>query len=104
MNKLLLLLLLSPVFAWAQPLECQILREQILAEVRSSSMQEQRNLDFASQVAAAGASRPGMGAVYSANAMGARGVQQLSSIFGGSNQNSMSFEQKVATYKAACEK
>lgn len=106
MNKIAIFLtFLLSYSANAQPIECQMLREQILAEVRNSSAQEQRNLNFANQVAAAEASRPGMGSVYSANTMGARGVQQLSSIFGGSNQqNSMSFEQKVATYKAACEK
>lgn len=106
MNKIAIFLtFLLSYSANAQPIECQVLREQILSDVRNSSMQEQRNLYFANQVSSAEASRPGLGSVYSANVMGANGVQQLASIFGGSNQqNSMSFEQKVATYKAACEK
>jgi hypothetical protein len=43
---------------------------------------EQQYMDFASKVANAEASRPGTGTVLGANVMGARGVQQLGSLFG----------------------
>lgn len=43
---------------------------------------EQQYMDFASKVANAEAVRPGTGTVLGANVMGARGVQQLGSLFG----------------------
>jgi hypothetical protein len=43
---------------------------------------EQQNLNFAKEVAAAEALKPGAGSVLGANVMGARGVQQLGNLFG----------------------
>jgi len=43
---------------------------------------EQQNLNFAKEVAAAEALKPGAGSVLGANVMGARGVQQAGALFG----------------------
>ena len=47
-----------------------------------NAQREQQYMDFASKVANAEALRPGTGSVLGANVMGARGVQQLGSMFG----------------------
>jgi hypothetical protein len=61
-----------------------------------NAQREQQYIDFASKVANAEAIRPGAGSVLGANVMGARGVEQLGSMFGIESP-----EQKLAKLRQA---
>lgn len=98
MKKSILVLIFLSLEAFGQSLECQILREEILAEARNPNRQEQNAYNQAYR-ASGGSSNPFSGLAALQSQFGTAAGNQFSGAIGGG-----SLENKLAIYKQVCEK
>lgn len=98
MKKILLAMAFISLQASSQPLECQLLRDDILTEARQRRLQNSEQI-AAAQGFAAGQNLLG-GILAQTSTFAQRGGEALSQGLG----QSLSLEQKIQLYQQSCEK